>query len=208
MHPNPEFRQTAEELSRAYARERGFGVLTLNGDELPMIAHIPFLLGADGETVDLHLVRSNPIARFLSKTVDPVPAVIAVSGPDGYISPDWYGVDDQVPTWNYVAVHLIGNVRALDQSELHPMLNRLAAHFEEGLTPKKPWTTDKMSDGVLERMMRQIQPFRFDLTKIDSTWKLNQNKSPAARKRAADFVESHKVGSETGILSALMRGTL
>ena len=33
---------------------------------------------------------------------------LIVEGPEGYISPDWYGVADQVPTWNYVAVHLVG----------------------------------------------------------------------------------------------------
>lgn len=208
MHPNPEFRQTAEELSRAYARERGFGILTLNGDLVPLIAHVPFLLGANGKTIDLHLVRSNPIARMLTKAPSAASAVIAVSGPDGYISPDWYGVDDQVPTWNYVAVHFIGNIYSLDHSEMHPMLDRLSAHFEDGLLPKKPWTTDKMSEGVMERMMRQIQPFRFEVTKIDSTWKLNNDKSPKVRKRAADYVDANKIGSETAILSALMRGTL
>jgi transcriptional regulator len=34
---------------------------------------------------------------------------IIVSGPDGYVSPDWYEMKDQVPTWNYVTVHLKGN---------------------------------------------------------------------------------------------------
>lgn len=71
---------------------------------MPFLSHVPFLLSGDGSEARLHLVRSTPITRALLTA--PRAARIAVSGPDGYISPDWYGLADQVPTWNYVAVHL------------------------------------------------------------------------------------------------------
>ena len=94
MHPNPAFRQTPAERSLTFARARGFGILTVNGAAGPLLAHVPFLISADGTWADLHLARSNAVAR----SDLPAPAVIAVSGPDAYISPDWYGLDDQVPT--------------------------------------------------------------------------------------------------------------
>ena len=104
MHPNPVFR--AEDRARhvEFARDRAFGVLALSAEEGPLLSHVPFLLSEDGSMADLHLVRSNPVVRALH---EPQRAKIAVQGPDAYISPDWYGVEDQVPTWNYVAVHLI-----------------------------------------------------------------------------------------------------
>ena len=108
MHPNSAFRQTSAAANLAFARARGFGMLTLNGPEGPLAAHVPFLIDAEGTALDLHLARSNPIARAPL----PASALMAVSGPDAYISPDWYGVADQVPTWNYVAVHLRGTLAA------------------------------------------------------------------------------------------------
>ena len=63
MHPNPAFRQTARERNIGFARSRAFGILSVNGAEGPMLAHVPFLLSEDGATADLHLVRSNPVAR-------------------------------------------------------------------------------------------------------------------------------------------------
>ena len=105
MHPNPIFHTESAERNLAFARARAFGVLAVNGADGPMMAHVPFLIDEDGAQLHLHLVRSNPIARALKA---PMQARSAVSGADGYISPDWYGVPDQVPTWNYVAVHLTG----------------------------------------------------------------------------------------------------
>ena len=102
MHPNPAFRKTAADRNLAFARARGFGVLSVNGPDGPLMAHVPFLLSDDGTMADLHLARSNAvIAAGL-----PAQAILAVIGPDAYVSPDWYGVADQVPTWNYIAVHL------------------------------------------------------------------------------------------------------
>jgi transcriptional regulator len=203
MHPNPTFRQDPDSRNIGFARDRGFGTLAVNGEDGPLTAHIPFLLSEDGKQADLHLVRSNPIARACR---EPLKAVITVNGPDSYISPDWYGIDDQVPTWNYVAIRITGRLSPLPQSQLHPLLDRLSAHFEEHLAPKIPWTTGKMSTGVLERMLRQIQPFQFDVTGIDGTWKLGQNKPDDVRINAADHVAGYGIGQETQILSALMRG--
>jgi transcriptional regulator len=172
----------------------------VNAEAGPLLSHVPFLLSEDGLSADLHLVRSNPIARL-----DGVSAVIAVSGPDGYVSPDWYGVEDQVPTWNYVAAHVRGRLERLGDGLMRDMLDRQSAAYEERLLPKRPWTADKMSDGALDRLMRSILPFRLHVEGIDATWKLNQNKTEAARLGAAAGIERSAIGQETGSLARLMR---
>lgn len=198
MHPNPAFRQMPDDRNRAFARARGFGVLVLGGDE-PLLSHVPFLLAEDGSHADLHLVRSNPIARAGGGN-----AVIAVTGPDGYVSPDWYGVPDQVPTWNYVAVHLCGRLDPLPPEALSDLIDRQSAFFEDRLLPKPPWTASKMSGGVKDKMMRAILPFRLTIEAVEGTWKLNQNKDDAVRHSAANQITTG-VGMELAELAALMR---
>ena len=177
MHPNPAFRKTAADRNLAFARARGFGVLSVNGPEGPLMAHVPFLLSDDGTMADLHLARSNAvIAAGL-----PAQAILAVIGPDAYISPDWYGVEDQVPTWNYIAVHLRGTLVQLPDEAMDGHVNALSDRFEARLAPKPIWKSTKMGDGVMDRMKRMILPFRLNITTVDGTWKLNQNKTPAAR---------------------------
>lgn len=166
-----------------------------------MLAHVPFLLSEDGAAAELHLVRSNPIARALKDTM---PARIAVTGADSYISPDWYGVADQVPTWNYVAVHLTGILELRPQDELRHLLDRQSAIYEDRLLPKAPWKTAKMTPDVLDKMMRMIVPCRMQITGVDGTWKLGQNKPDAVREAAAEQVKAYGFGNETDILAALM----
>lgn len=201
MHPNPAFRGTATQANIAFARGRGFGMLTLNGPDGPIGAHVPFLISADATSIDLHLARSNPIAR----SPLPAKALIAVSGPDAYISPDWYGVPDQVPTWNYVAVHLRGTLRPLPVETLRHHADALSARFEADLLPKKPWVSGKMADGAMDRMMRMILPFRLDLEAVDGTWKLNQNKDADVRLAAATALAGQPSTGATQALAGLMR---
>lgn len=202
MHPNPAFRGTDAADNIAYARERGFGVLAVNGPDAPMMSHIPFLLSEDGNHADLHLVRSNPISRALK---EPAPARLAISGPDSYISPDWYNLDDQVPTWNYVAVHLTGTLSPLPDDNLPGLLDRLSTFFEERLLPKPIWSQSKMDAEALAKMMRMIRPFRLTISDVQGTWKFGQNKPDAARLSAADHVAAYGIGSETRLLAAMIQ---
>ena len=63
MHPNPAFRKETEAQNLAFARSRGFGTLAINAGDGPLLSHIPYLVSDDETHADLHLVRSNPIAR-------------------------------------------------------------------------------------------------------------------------------------------------
>jgi transcriptional regulator len=202
MHPNPIYRSEPEARNLAFLEERGFGALCVNGSYGPLVSHVPFRLDSTGARAEMHLVRSNPIARL----GEPVPALLAVTGPDAYISPDWYGIPDQVPTWNYLAVHLRGVLVPMEGDRLRAHLDWLSERFEADIPAKTPWTTAKMSGEAMERMMRQILPFELRVEKVDGTWKLGQNKPEAARQGAADGVEAYSPGSETALMAALMRG--
>jgi transcriptional regulator len=201
MHPNPTYRRTPEDRAIAFVRERSFGQITAMGPDGLLASHVPILLSDDATTLDLHLVRSNPIARALS---EPLTVLLAITGPDGYVSPDWYGADDQVPTWNYVSVHIQGTLEKLDQDMIRDVLDRQSALFENQL-PKPAWTTQKMTPDVLDKMMRQIVPCRLTITDIQSTFKLNQNKPDDVRLRAADEMAQSGIGMETNALADLMR---
>lgn len=205
MHQNPIFRETPEEEGLRIALNRGFGVLTVAafGAQPILAAHVPFL--AVGARIEAHLMRSNPIAQALQ--AGPVQAMMIVSGPDAYVSPDWYGSEDRVPTWNYVAVHLRG-VLSLDPPEsLAAHLDRLSARFEAELAPKPVWTSAKMSEGVMARMMRSILPVSMTLDGVQSTVKLNQNRTASERGGViAAMAAGGTPGGDPGGIAALMQG--
>ncbi len=147
-------------------------------------------------------MRSNPILTLLDK---PRAAVMAVNGGDSYVSPDWYGVGQLVPTWNYVAVHLRGQLCRLPQADLRGVLERLSLAMETRLLPKSIWGLEKLTDENFAKMARMIVPVAMQVDQVDGTWKLGQNKPPASLAGAAAGVSEYGFGVETNKLAALMQ---
>jgi transcriptional regulator len=185
MHPNAAFRWDDREAMRAFAVEIGFGMLFLTTPDGPRVAHVPFVF-LDDDRLAFHLARGNAITKHL----DGAEALFVVNGPDGYISPDWYGIDDQVPTWNYVALELQGMARKMDEAALISQADALSETNEKRLAPKPVWTRDKMAEGHFEKMLRGIVGFEMEVTAWRSTVKLGQNKSAEIRMAAADGAEA------------------
>jgi transcriptional regulator len=199
VHPNPAYRGVDSARNLAFAREVSFGVMMMAGDDGPLVSHLPFALNEAGDRFGAHIVRSNPIWKALRN--GPLEAAMIVSGPHGYISPDWYGIEDQVPTWNYVAIHLRGQVRLLEETALRAHVDEMSGQFEARLAPKPIWLTEKVDPDALSRMMRMIAPIEMAISDVQGTWKLAQNKSEEARVGAAAGLE----GQGRPDLAALMR---
>jgi transcriptional regulator len=202
MHPNTLFRSADERQNLAFAEARGFGMLTIKGDEGLLAAHVPFCVCDDGARIELHLSRANPILKQIGESTQ---CLLAVKGPDGYVSPDWYELDNnQVPTWNYVAVHIHGALKLLPPEDLPGVVERLSAQFEARLSPKPPWRPSKMDANVYARMQRSILPLEISVEAIDATWKLSQNKPEAARQRVSSALLNSTIGAQLSDLSRLL----
>jgi transcriptional regulator len=185
MHPNPQFRWEDRGAVRAFATEIGFGQLFAATPDGPRVAHIPFVFLAE-DRIGFHVARGNGITRNLAGSE----ALFVVTGPDAYVSPDWYGLDNQVPTWNYVAVELQGPVSVMDRDTLIAQADALSSLNETRLAPKPQWTRDKMADGLFDKMLGAIIGFELHITGWRGTAKLGQNKPAEARNRVADALEA------------------
>ena len=120
MHPNPAFRWPRSASDHNDADERaalealianiGFGMIFAETPDGPRVAHVPVYSTGDG-ALQFHLSRGNALTKHIAETK----ALCVINGPDAYVSPDWYDMDDQVPTWNYLALELEGPVREIDR---------------------------------------------------------------------------------------------
>ena len=99
----------------------------------------------------------------------------------------------------------MGKLSLMPVEKLHGVLTKISEAMENRLLPKKPWTSEKMDQDVYSRMQRQILPVKLEISKIEGTWKLSQNKADDVRLRAAEAVSDHGVGTETEMLSRLMK---
>jgi len=174
MHPNPKFAWKDEAAMRAFVAETAFAQIVTVAEGRPLGAQAPLALSED-RTVCFHLSRANKLVPLL----DGAPVLASVIGTHFYVSPDWYGTADQVPTWNYRMVEIEGTARRLDQAELRDLLDRLSATHEARLAPKPAWTSAKMDPAKLDAMMRAIVGFAISAPTFSGTIKMGQNKSDA-----------------------------
>lgn len=178
MYIPPFFKQDRA-ASLKLADSRGFGTICAFDGKKPVASSLPFYLtyAADGTPqAAFHVARHNPLIKLADGTTS---WLLAVSGPDAYVSPDWYVSPDQVPTWLYQSVHLTGPVRALSDHELAVQVDTLSAKFEDWLLPKKPWTSTKMTAGRLEQLKKAIVGLVMTVEEVEGSFKLNQHKSEA-----------------------------
>ena len=172
MYPGTGFRWDDEAAMRAFVSRASFAVLAVAVEDRVVTAHAPLVFDGAGSPA-FHLARANPLARHL----DGRPVLATIVGENAYVSPDWYGTDDQVPTWNYRIVEIEGVARRLDEAGLVDQLDRLSAAQEALLAPKAPWTRDKMTQAHFVAMTKAIVGFAIDKATIRGTAKLGQNKS-------------------------------
>jgi len=185
MHPAKAFHVDDRATLLAFVREHSFVSLAAAVGGLPFVAQAPVVvreldsLAGGGEVaLDFHMSRANALAPHL---VQGFRAVALATGPHAYVSPDWYGTDDQVPTWNYVSVEAEGLVAPLNDAETLALIEDLSAQEEARFLPKKPWTRDKMTTARFEGLMRGIVGCRLTVERLEGTFKLGQNKTAAER---------------------------
>ena len=193
MHPRKLFHETNPSVLIDRIRAHPLAV-TVAVDETgaAKTAHAPVLVDArdGGMVLRFHLARSNPVCSALTNTNK---CLCVFTGPDAYVSPEWYEVDDQVPTWNYLSVEGEGTARVLNAEEFATFLDDLSAQFEKPLAPKPPWTRDKMRPGLFEKMLRGIVGIEMIAERFVGTSKLSQNNSAELRDRVVKRLAPHPI---------------
>ena len=193
MHPARPFHIDDRETLLAFIRQHPFVTIAAAVRGRPFVAQAPVVIREldFGEVaIDFHLSRGNLLSPHI---VQGFRAVILATGPDAYVSPDWYGSADQVGTWNYLSVEAEGAVAPLNDDELVALLDDLSAQEEARLLPKPPWTRAKMTPGRFEALTRAIIGARLTVDRLEGTFKLSQNKAEADRAGVVAALGDHPI---------------
>ncbi|MGH8372223.1 MAG: FMN-binding negative transcriptional regulator [Gammaproteobacteria bacterium] len=165
---------------RDVIRRHPLGLLiTLHAGELHT-THLPFHLDpavGDYGRLEAHLARVNPHCEALRSGAA---SMVVFRGSDAYVSPRWYTDPARnVPTWNYVAIHVHGNPRAIDDPErIFEIIGVLTDEHERYI--ENPWRIDEARP-YAERLVAQIMAFEIDIVRLETKFKLSQNRLPGDR---------------------------
>jgi len=154
-----------------FMRANRFAMVVTATGGVPQASHLPVTV-ADGDAglvIHSHMAKPNPQwQEFFEDEV-----LVVFAGPHAYVSPRWYEATERVPTWNYAAVHAYGKVRVIaDQADKHASQRRLIAELDPEWLPR----FDALRPAYVARMLDGIVSFEVAVTRLETRWKLSQNR--------------------------------
>ena len=184
-----------------FIRQHPFGILLSSADGSSIQdSHTPFLLSNDQHTLTGHIARAN--GHWKDWSANPRVKVI-FHGPHCYVSPADYQSDFNVPTWNYTAVSVDGDIEIVDDpgEQLSFMHSLVAEHEPAG--GDAAWSLDESDDKMMS-LLDAVVFFRIRISNIQAKFKLNQNKSAEDRNRVIEKLLKSSSAFDRSV-GALMR---
>lgn len=160
---------------RSFIRENSFGTMVTTHHRKPMASHLPLELhNQKGDHyITGHMAYANPQWRTFEESKDNV--LVMFNGPHAYISSSWYR-SNNVPTWNYQAVHVYGRASVMTEEDLQEDLTLLLKKYEQDRDNAALWENLSLQT---KRQMKGIVGFKIKILDMQAAYKLSQNRSEA-----------------------------
>lgn len=157
---------------REFILNNSFGILINQIEGKPWATHIPLELDTDNKGNDVlygHIAKANPQWKYFKEGSE---VLCIFNGPHSYVSSSWYA-EEEVPTWNYIAVHIYGLLKIQDEKALMDSLNKLVDKYER--RSENPIALHELSRNTL-RQVKGVIGFEIEIKEIQAAYKLSQGR--------------------------------
>lgn len=164
--------ENQEEITQ-FLHEHSFGILVNRTNGKLWATHIPLELeqNKDGKPILFgHISKENPQWEGFESDTN----ILAIfSGPHSYVSSSWYEKEN-VPTWNYIAVHVYGKVKIIEGDAVIASLKKLTDKYEAH--SENPVRIEDLSEKTM-RQVSGIVAFEIEIESIEAVKKMSQNRN-------------------------------
>lgn len=169
-------------------------LITVDGYR-PLATHIPLEIREDEGKIYAtgHIAYGNMQKKTLENNRE---VLLVFQGPHAYISSSWYEIEE-VPTWDYLAVHVYGTARIISGDELKSALETMLAHYESHRENGRLW--DSFDPDLLESEMKGIVGFEIEITSIQGAAKMSQTHSDTDYKSIVGKLEKSNEQGENQV---------
>lgn len=176
MRDNPRTAVTDVAVVRQLIIDNPWATMVSHTPDGLVASHYPFLLeqGTDELVLVSHVGRPDEELHRLGEGE----LLVIVEGPNGYVSPGWYGTSPAVPTWNFATVHAHGTPELLGRAENLAVLEQLVDRFEDRLPTPYPMRRDLENSAYAERIVAGTVGFRLPVARWTAKDKMSQDKPP------------------------------
>ena len=169
------FKEHDQQVIRDFIEEHPFAFLTGSSASGKQVAtQVPVLMEErNGELfVQGHIMRNTDHHKAFMENPN---ALIVFTGPSAYVSASWYSDPKTGSTWNYMSVHMSGQLRFMTNDELVELMRKFTLKFEGGNTQSET-IYDNLPNAFLDKMMPAIVGFEIKAELVDNVFKLSQNR--------------------------------
>lgn len=201
MHIPKVFEQTDINQLESIIVNYPFASLVTHSKNGLEVNHLPLFLdkSAGKYVLQGHIAKANKLWKMLK---DKPEVLVIFHGPNCYISPNYYPTKKEdgraVPTWNYVAVHVKGQLFFSDDAEFKlEMLNNLTFQHEQ--KESQPWSINDAPEEYIERMLPAIVGLKIEVSEITGQSKISQNQSEFNQQGVVDGLSAKKQEAASAI---------
>ncbi len=193
---------TNNEEIRSFIERFSFGtIVTTAAEALPIATHLPFLMKQENDSLVLiaHFAKANPQWKQIENNGQ---VLVIFQEPHAYISPFHYEKELNVPTWNYIAVHVYGQGSLItEQDAVFEILDQTVAQYEQAYKTRY----DQLPPDFKLKMSQGIVAFKIRATEIQAKQKLSQNKTTAEQEKIIHTLAQSQDSNERYIAAYMQK---
>jgi transcriptional regulator len=196
------FKEKDKQTILDFIEENPFAFMTGSSSSgVPVASQIPILIEERNGELFLqgHIMRNTDHHKAFSENPS---ALLVFTGPSCYVSASWYSNPKIGSTWNYMSVHVGGQIRFMSNDDLIQFMRKLTLKFENGNT-QSPTFYDNLPDQFLNKMMPAIVGFEIKAEKMENVFKLSQNRDEKSYLNIISKLEEQ--GGSSALIAAEMK---
>lgn len=175
MYNMPYFKENDTEILLNFIKKHPFAFMSgADKQGKPVATQLPVILLEKENKwfVQGHMMRNTDHHKAF---VENPQVLLVFTGPQAYVSASWYSEPHQGSTWNYMSIHLQGEIRFLEADELVDFMCRFTLYYENGNT-NSPTVYDNLPADYSKQMMPAITGFEMEIKAFKNVFKLSQNR--------------------------------
>ncbi|MEN9598046.1 MAG: hypothetical protein RL596_357 [Bacteroidota bacterium] len=169
------FKENDKEAILSFLEEYPFAFLTgCDPNGKPVATQVPMLFEErDNELyLQAHIMRNTDHHKAFMQNPN---ALLVFTGPSCYVSASWYTNPQSGSTWNYMSVHITGEIQFMEDEALRAFMQKLTLQYEKN-NLASPTVFNNIPESYKQKMLPAIVGFEIKAAKIDTVFKLSQNK--------------------------------
>lgn len=175
MYDLPYYKEENEQEIIEFIEKHPFAFINgCDSDNMSVATQVPVFMEeiAGQKVLRGHIMKKTDHHRAFKENQN---VLVVFPGPHTYVSGTWYSNPYTPSTWNYMSVHIKGEIRFLDRIELIEVLQQTTLHFE-GNNQGSPTIYGNLPSDYTSRLMEAIVAFEIEIKAVDNVFKLSQDR--------------------------------